>query len=274
MTPEYLRGLISGGLPDLFECSPAPKEGVRVRTPMMLPDGDLVDVFVLERDGECIVTDFGDTLGWLWQRSHRSSLTKKQLAMVDDACFTLGVELRDGQLVIRGVPSERVVKAVLRLGQAAMRVADVSFVFPSFHPAPARLAEIDPVAATAYEVETWLKKQRFSSVERNVKRLGGSGRDWQADYEVSAGRQTSLVFLLTAESRGKARRMTEHVLAGCLDLQESKDLQVSESAVSFVSLFDDARGVWREEDFRLVEGVSEVALWSRPDEFHRILAPA
>lgn len=37
MTPEYLRGLISGGLPDLFECSPAPKEGVRVRTPMMLP---------------------------------------------------------------------------------------------------------------------------------------------------------------------------------------------------------------------------------------------
>lgn len=155
-----------------------------------------------------------------------------------------------------------------------MRVADVSFVFPSFHPAPARLAEIDPVAATAYEVETWLRKQRFSSVERNVKRLGGSGRDWQADYEVSAGRQTSLVFLLTAESRGKARRMTEHVLAGCLDLQESKDLQVSESAVSFVSLFDDARGVWREEDFRLVKGVSEVALWSRPDEFHRILDPA
>lgn len=70
-------------------------------------------MFVLERDGECIVTDFGDTLGWLWQRSHRSSLTKKQLAMVDDACFTLGVELRDGQLVIRGVPSERVVNGLL-----------------------------------------------------------------------------------------------------------------------------------------------------------------
>ena len=44
-------------VPPLFVCSPAPQEGVRVRTPMLYPDGGVVDVFVLERNGGYIVTD-------------------------------------------------------------------------------------------------------------------------------------------------------------------------------------------------------------------------
>ena len=267
MTPADLCSIIRDGASDLYECEPAPKEGIRVRTPMLLPDGDMVDVFVLERDGGYVVTDFGDTLGWLWMQSGRSRLAKKQRAMVDDACFNLGVEIIDGQLAIRGVERKHVADAVLRLSQAAMRVADVSFVFPTFHVAPMRLAAIDPVEATAYEVETWLKQQRLS-VERNVKRRGGSGRAWKADYEVSAGARTSLVFLLAAESRRTARRRTERVLSGCLDLRKS------EFSFSLVSLFDDTRDVWKEEDFLLFKEVSQVARWSCRDEFHRILIPA
>lgn len=274
MTPADLCSIMRDGASALYKCSPAPKEGVRVRTPMTLPDGDLVDVFVLERDDGYVVTDFGDTLGWLWAQSPSPQLTKKQRAMVDDACFTLGVEMVDGQLAIRGVARERVAESVLRLSQAAMRVADVSFVFPAFHPAPARLSSIDPAGATAYEVEMWLKKQRFASVEKNVKRLGGSGRKWRADYEVSAGPRTSLVFLLAAASRGNARRRMDYVLAGCLDLRDGEDPQVVEPSVALVSLFDDTSDIWREGDFRLVKGVSEVARVSCLDEFHRILTAA
>ena len=39
------------GRASLFVCSPAPQEGVRVRTPLLYPDGGVVDVFVLERNG-------------------------------------------------------------------------------------------------------------------------------------------------------------------------------------------------------------------------------
>lgn len=59
----------------LFECSPVPQEGVRVRTPMLYPDGSVVEVFVLERNDGCLVTDFGDALDWLGLQtvSRRSS---------------------------------------------------------------------------------------------------------------------------------------------------------------------------------------------------------
>ena len=36
-------------LPALFECTPAPRDGVRVHTPLMYPDGGMVDVFVVEQ---------------------------------------------------------------------------------------------------------------------------------------------------------------------------------------------------------------------------------
>ena len=62
MTADKLCATIGKTLPPRFECSPAPQEGVRVRTPLMYPDGDIVDVFVLKRDSGYIVTDFGDAL--------------------------------------------------------------------------------------------------------------------------------------------------------------------------------------------------------------------
>ena len=74
-----------------------------------------------------------------------------------------------------------------------------------------------------------------------------------------------------AGSRGAARRVVEHVLAGCVDLSH---LRISQPHLAFVSLFDDTEDVWREEDFSLLEQQSVVAGWSRPDEFERILLAA
>ena len=93
--------MIKGGLSPLFECTPAPREGVRVRTPMMYPDGGIVDVFVLDRGGSYTLTDFGDTLGWLRMQTVSPRRTSKQVRLVEDVCQTLGVELYQGQLVLR-----------------------------------------------------------------------------------------------------------------------------------------------------------------------------
>ena len=96
MNSERLYHSIAGTLPDLFECSPAPQEGVRVRTPLMYPDGGIVDVFVLENDGQYRVTDFGETLGWLRMQSVTARPSPGQRRMIEDTCQTLGVELHRG----------------------------------------------------------------------------------------------------------------------------------------------------------------------------------
>ena len=65
-----------------------------------------------------------------------------------------------------------------------------------------------------------------------------------------------------------ARRLSERVVAQCTDLSHLAHHQPN---TAFVSLFDDTSNVWRDEDFALVERVSRVATWSRPDEFESIL---
>lgn len=101
MNSDKLCATIGQTLPPRFECSPAPQEGVRVRTPQMYPDGGIVDVFVLKRGNGYIVTDFGDALGWLRMQSVNAQPSPQQNLMLKDICYTLGIELHSGQLVLR-----------------------------------------------------------------------------------------------------------------------------------------------------------------------------
>ena len=129
MNADELGVSLGKSLPALFECTPAPREGVRVRTPLMYPDGGMVDVFVVEQDGGCYVTDFGETLGWLRLQSASSRRSPKQTRMVEDACQPLGVKLDRGQLMLRANTADGLGEAVLRLAQAAARVSDLWFTF-------------------------------------------------------------------------------------------------------------------------------------------------
>lgn len=127
MSNDELCSVIGASLPTLFECTPAPREGVRVRTPLMYPDGGMVDVFVSEQSGRYSVTDFGEALGWLRMRSVSTRRSPKQNRMVEDTCRTLGVELHRGQLMLRLGAADGLGEAVLRLAQAAVRVSDLWF---------------------------------------------------------------------------------------------------------------------------------------------------
>ena len=89
MNAETLCAALQQAMPPLFVCSPAPEEGVRVRTPMLYPDGGVVDVFVQERNGGYIVTDYGDALGWLGLQSASRQRSQKQIALIQDVCQTL-----------------------------------------------------------------------------------------------------------------------------------------------------------------------------------------
>lgn len=236
----------------LFECSQAPK-GIRVRTPFLYPDGDYIDVFVLEQDGQIEVTDHGEALGWLRMQMRNGPLSPKQWRLVDDVCLTLGVERFQGQLV-RRAQTEDVADAVLAVAQAALRVADLWFT-----------TRTRTVESVADEVSDWLL-ERAIPFERAVAQAGRSGRIWTVDFVTRTPARTAFVFVLATGSRSASRRVTEHVLAGWVDLNH---LRVVQAGLRFVSLFDDTEDVWQEEDFKLLETWSEVVRWSRPDEFER-----
>ncbi len=123
MNSDKLCATISKTLPPRFACSPAPQEGVR--TPLMYPDGGIVDVFVLERGNGYIVTDFGDALGWLRMQSVNAQPSPQQNLMIKEICHTLGIELHSGRLVLGSGVDDTLEETVLRVAQAVVRVSDV-----------------------------------------------------------------------------------------------------------------------------------------------------
>ena len=256
MNSNEICAAIGNTLPAMFECSPAPREGVRVRTPLLYPDGGVVDVFVLERGGRYVVTDFGDALGWLRTQSASSRRSPKQQSLVEDVCQTLGVELLKGQLILRSGVDDPLGETIMLLAQAVVRVSDLWFTFRG-----------RALQTTADEVDRWLREKQIP-FKHSVRHAGRSRRDWSIDFQIFTDQRTSMVFLLSTGSRGAVRRITDHVVAGCMDLNHLKEHQ---PRLVFVSLFDDTQDVWRDEDFDLVEQLSIVARWSRPDVFERIL---
>lgn len=256
MNVNELCALVGQSLPPLFVCAPAPHEGIRVRTPMLYPDGGVVDVFVLARGNGYTVTDFGDSLGWLWLQSITQRRSSRQEMLIQDVCQTLGIELFHDQIVLRAVTEDTVGEAVLRVAQAALRVSDLWFTLRS-----------QTFQTTVDEVGEWLSEKRIP-FQRDVPKQGRSTRDWTVNFETQTADHTSLLFLLSTGSRGAVHRITEHVVTGCVDLYH---LKTSQSNLEFVSLFDDTVDVWRPEDFRLVGEHSQIARWSAPDELQAIL---
>ena len=223
----------------------------RIRTPYLYPDGDIIDVFC-KSDGDVgTVTDLAETTGWIRMQSMSLRRSPKQNQLIGDVCLTHGVEFYRGMLQARCRPGASLAEVVTRVAQAALRVSDLWFTFRT-----------RAVEAITDEVADYLIQHELP-FDRSKRLLGRSGRGWTVDFHVRTQR-SSLVYVLSTGNRSAARRITKHVLAAWHDLNH---LTTGPEALNFVSLFDDTADVWEDEDFRLVEPMSTVSHWSRPDEF-------
>ena len=126
MTLSKLLSAVETGLPALFECSLRPRGDLHVRTPLYRPDGDGVDLFVAQHDDGAIVTDYGDTLGWLFSAAGITNLSDGQRAWVDDVNLMLGTQMHKGQLSTTCRDPDDLADAIMRVAQASIRIADLA----------------------------------------------------------------------------------------------------------------------------------------------------
>lgn len=246
---------IASNMSELFECMPV-NSSTRIRTPYLYPDGDVIDVFLVNDRFPTTLTDFGDTLGWLWTQTVSNRRTDRQQRLIRDVCATHGVELYRGMLTARVREPAMLPDVVVRLSQAALRISDLWFTFRS-----------QTSASINDEVEDFLLGSNIG-FERSEKIPGRSGRSWTIDFHTRATERSALVNVLSTGSKASARRLSEHTLAVWHDLS---NLRMGPEGMRFISLFDDDLDVWSPEDFGLVEDVSEVAYWSRKDELAELL---
>jgi len=243
-------------LGELFDCTPKGSH-IRIRTPYLYPDGDVLDLFLTTNEHPQRLTDLGETLRWLSLQASSQKRTKKQLGLIQDTCVTLGVELYKGMLQKRIHADNDLAASVTLLAQAAVRVSDLWFTFRS------RSYE-----TLNDEVAEFLQDRKIS-FDRQIPLVGRSGTVWKVDFQTRTPQRTSLVNVLSTGSRATARKLAEHTLATWYDLS---NLRAGAEAFKFVSLFDDAFDVWTDEDVRLLEDLSEVVYWSHPENFADRLA--
>jgi hypothetical protein len=250
--------ILKADLGELFVCT---EQGAyqRIRTPYLYPDGDNIDLFCKTGGDVVTVTDLAETTRWLRMQTVSSRRSPKQRQLIEDICLTHGVEFFRGMLQARCRRGESLGAVVTRVAQAAVRVSDLWFAF--------RTRAVESVAD---EVADFLAERQLP-FDRAEKLAGRSGRTWTVDFHIRTPARSSLVYVLSTANRSAARSVAEHVVAAWYDLNH---LAAGPEALRFVSLFDDTADVWTNEDFRLVEGLSTVARWSRPDKFADILAEA
>lgn len=252
-----LCGEIGAHLGAMFSCveqSPY----TRIRTPFLYPDGDVIDLFAKPNESVTTITDLGESLRWLRTQTPSAKRSPRQRKLIEDVCLTHGVELFKGMLVARAKSPQELAAAVTNLAQAALRVSDLWFTLRT-----------RSVQSITDEVDEFLTDRSISH-DRWVKLAGRSGRIWNVDFQTRTDMRSSLVYVLSTGSRSTARSIADHAVAAWHDLSHMR----AQQSIQFVSLIDDTADVWGDDDLKLVESLSEVARWSRPDEFERFLQAA
>ena len=255
MTNNDICRAIQDKIGELFICS---QQGdyYQVRTPYLYPDGDNIDLYCEVAGDLVTVTDLAETTGWLRMQSPATRRSPNQSRLISDACITHGVEFYRGMLQARCHPDDDLANVFTRVAQAALRVSDLWFTFRYSR------EESVPGEVAKYLAENGLEHERARGI------TGRSLSVWNVDFHVRTVGRSSLVYVLNTGSRTAANRITDHVVAAWYDLNHHS---VGQEALQFVYLFDDTADVWGDEDFRRVEDLSKVALWSRREELIGIL---
>lgn len=239
----------------MFTCSEL-NGMVRIRSPLLLPDGDIIDVFMIELGSQVLVTDLGETLRWLHMQASISKRTKKQDRMIADIVLTHGVEESDGQLNVRIGSLSELGQAVIALSQACSRVADLWFTL--------RTGIFDTIAD---DVAKWLQDNRVS-YQRRVGIRGSSGQQWIIDFSTQYESRSAFVTVLGAATLPSAKNKAYAAFSRWYDLREVK----AENNIRFISLLDDTEEFMANFRFPQLRDFSNVVRWeAERDEFLALL---
>ena len=235
----------------LYTCSPI-GEYIRIQTPFLYPDGDIIDVFFQGEGNIGTLTDLGETSRWLRMQTITQKQSHKHLQLIADICLTHNIEFYQGMLMARVIHPQDFADTITRLCQCMLRMSDLWFTFRN------KIGE-----SIADDVEDLLQEKNIA-FNRSPKILGRSAKSWRPDFQTRGKEHSSFVRVLSTGSRAVAREMVFQSTAMWHDLSY---LNVGKEAIQFISLFDDTVDVWNQEDIELVDSLSDIAYWSQADEF-------
>lgn len=255
MTPEQLRAAING-FSLINEVGALEKGHLRIETHLKYPDGTSIEVFLL-RDSSpergFFLSDLGQTTAWLMTAQVKPWLSKKRQALLDEVVRSCRVSKPGGALELRLDTQSELPLGIIRLAQCCSRVADLTFTKRT---ALQTLAweEVEEVLADLdlpYEPDF-----EFQTAHRNVK----------IDFLVRAPRRTSAILTLSSMNPNSAHTTANEIFSKWYDIESAGRTEQR------ITVFDDRRNVYREDDLHRLSDLSTVLPMSDRRSFQEILA--
>lgn len=232
-------------IPQSFACKQT-DAGLRLRTVFEHPDGDMVDLYVIEESGKTWLTDHGEALRHLDSMGFDPSNSPRKRSILAQMLSNLNVRESQGRLYVGVDPSNPVDVAtkLFRLAQAVTRAGSLVLLSRETNP---RFFHDD--------MREFFIEQHVPVIE-NPTRIGGSGQNYSFDFEVPRERTPLLIRALSTGSRSVVESVVNKAVRELFD--------VSRGAANDTRLvvLDDSNDVWTNEHVRLLEGLASVYYWS------------
>ena len=233
------------------DVSRLPKGHTRIETAFHYPDGSSVDLFIacghdlLNGVEPVELTDFGNTISWLGLLGINPLKNQKRRKLMSDVLSVYDINEEGGALKCR-ITAEQLSEGIIRLGQACIRVADLSFT-ARFLPRPKFAEEVEDVLDSAgfrYEPDATVSSSS-----------GNSSKPIKVDFRVFGARaETALMLLPEPSNSYTATRKAEHVFAVFYDLQLW--------AGHRVAALDDRTAAYQDHDLRRIDELALVIPFS------------
>jgi hypothetical protein len=234
-----------------------PKGHVRLETAFKYPDGSSIDVFLVEAHDlyrSRKLTDLGSTIEWLLDLQVKPSLSKKRQAFLENALNAYGVNQEGGALELPIENLDTLVDDVIVLGQACIRVADLTYT---------RRASLQvPVAD---EVEEILVDADVT-YEQNAALVGRHRELVPVDFLTHGRRLDSAILTLASGNPTHA-----HVKANEI-FRRWYDLDTPEREEQRITVYDDRYDTYRADDLERLEDFSHVVALSDRQTFADLVA--
>lgn len=235
-----------------------PKGHIRVETGLLYPDGSSIDVFVVNGsppfDKPKKLSDLGQTTAWLLDVQVKPWLSKKRQALLEDAIHTYGVTQSGGALEREIENPDSIAEDILRLAQACLRVADLSFTKRS-----------SAVTLFSEKVEEFLNDSELSYAQ-NVELVGRYSKPIRVDYLVSGKKENSALLALSSAAPSGAHTLVNEIF------RKWYDLEGVPSPGQRVTVWDDSTNVYKEDDLKRLGELSTVLPLSDEDDLRELLA--
>lgn len=234
-----------------------PKGHVRLETGFLYPDGSSVDVFLVDEAPllqTLKLSDLGQTMSWLLDVQVKPWLSKKRQRFVEDALRIYGVKQSGGALEAPVASMNDLVEAVVKLGQACVRVADLTYT---------RRSALQ--SGVSEDLEEFLADADLV-FEANRELDGRHGAKVRVDFVVQGASVTSALLALSSGNASQA-----HVVANEI-FRKWYDLDVPGRFEHRVTVFDDRFNVYRDDDMRRLRDLSDVVALSDRQTMKDLLA--